>query len=437
MIKNFVFWISIMLSTTHLLANGGPIEWSTVMKTGKVQLLSNDYVDLIKEDLSIVIDGDYSSVRANYVLLNRNSDLDTITYGFPVDVMQDAWEDGFIFNNQDLPEISFMLDGKPLSIKKHIDLAINFFELNNGSSHRIRRHWFLVDLILPVKANYNLDVSYKVKNHFIDDAFSKFFFRIYDKRQFFYDFSPAASWGRGQVNELNITADLSKVYCPENSIKISGINLTRNANGIYTSSIQNLNLKNINLFSIQYENTFNRMAEVIKKYDLTKRDVKNIMASSTLKGNYNCSNLIDRDFHSAWSEGANNSGIGERIVIDLNDSYLGAICLVNGYTKSEETYYNNNRIKKAKIEFEVFSERNARKDGYKEYFSEFQEVDFPDLPYKTINENYFTELITIAADMGDSNLKFKKITITILDVYRGKKYNDTCISEIYLLGYDG
>ncbi len=43
--------------------------------------------------------------------------------------------------------------------------------------------------------------------------------------------------------------------------------------------------------------------------------------------------------------------------------------------------------------------------------------------------------MSIIGDYGDGYAKVRKITITILEVYEGTKYSDTCISEVLLLGY--
>ena len=58
------------------------------------------------------------------------------------------------------------------------------------------------------------------------------------------------------------------------------------------------------------------------------------------------------------------------------------------------------------------------------------------------NLNYFTPTKTnlntsmsIVANYGDSYQKVRKITMTVLEVYKGSKYSDTCISEVLLLGY--
>ncbi len=436
MIKYFIYFISILLSTTHLFANGGPVNWSTVLKTGRVQLLNKNFVDLHKEDLSITIEGDYSDVKAKYFLVNKNSNPDTITYGFPVDVIEDLWDGGFILNNEDLPEIKFMLDGKPLSIKKHIDLAINTIDVKTSHPFSVKRHWYIVDLIIPSKGGFNLEVNYKVKNHFVDYAYSKSFFTTYDKRHFIYDFRPASYWGSGTIKELNVSVDLSKILYAKDSIKMFGMDLVRNTDGIYTAKMQNLSLAQSDPLVIQYENKISNLSKDILKGDKTKKYIKAITTTSTLKGNYQTTNLADRDFSSAWVEGNENSGVGEKITLHLNAAVVGALCIINGYTKSEETYYNNNRIKKAALEFEYVIEEDTDVDEHESYFKEFKEVDFPDLAYMTIDKSNFAQLITIVADFGDIRIKLKKITLTILEIYPGKKYNDTCISEIYLLGYD-
>ncbi len=78
--------------------------------------------------------------------------------------------------------------------------------------------------------------------------------------------------------------------------------------------------------------------------------------------------------------------------------------LINGYARSEEIYKANNRVRKIEVAF----------DGKKYPI----EMEFKDMVmHPQIIE--FHQPITA-----------EKVRITILDVYQGSKYNDTCISEI-------
>lgn len=140
-----------------------------------------------------------------------------------------------------------------------------------------------------------------------------------------------------------------------------------------------------------------------------------IKASSSLGDSYKGEFANDLSYKTAWVEGKKDEGIGEYLEYYFkNDSpRITEIIISNGYMKSEETWKNNNRVKKLKlyvngVPFGILNLKDSRTD---QYFS-----------VGTLGHNKNgTDLI----------LKFE-----ILEVYKGSKYNDTAITEIYFDGID-
>ena len=140
-----------------------------------------------------------------------------------------------------------------------------------------------------------------------------------------------------------------------------------------------------------------------------------IKASSSLGDSYKAEFANDLSYKTAWVEGKKDEGIGEYLEYYFkNDSpRITEIIISNGYMKSEETSKNNNRVKKLKlyvngVPFGILNLKDSRTD---QYFS-----------VGTLGHNKNgTDLI----------LKFE-----ILEVYKGSKYNDTAITEIYFDGID-
>ncbi|NLP30568.1 MAG: PQQ-binding-like beta-propeller repeat protein [Clostridiales bacterium] len=133
-------------------------------------------------------------------------------------------------------------------------------------------------------------------------------------------------------------------------------------------------------------------------------------ASSVLEDNhtrYGAMNVIDNNSQTAWSEGAKGYGIDEWIQIE-RDGYedVRRIVIANGYHKSQETFNNNGRLKSFRLDF-----------SQGQYI--YCEVD----ESKTRSDN-----ITITLDRPIST---DSIRLTILDVYKGSKYEDTCITDIF------
>ena len=140
-----------------------------------------------------------------------------------------------------------------------------------------------------------------------------------------------------------------------------------------------------------------------------------IKVSSSLNDSYKAEFANDLSYKTAWVEGKKDEGIGEHLEYYFkNDSpRITEIIISNGYMKSEETWKNNNRVKKLKlyvngVPLGVLNLKDSRTD---QYFS-----------VGTLGHNKNgTDLI----------LKFE-----ILEVYKGSKYNDTAITEIYFDGID-
>jgi len=131
------------------------------------------------------------------------------------------------------------------------------------------------------------------------------------------------------------------------------------------------------------------------------------LASSVLSGgNYSHENIWDKNPKTAWVEGNKEDGIGEFLEYGFfgKEPTINSIGMINGYAKSVETYQNNNRVKTIRVSFGT---------GESYLFS--------------LRDNEFQmQVFRLPKPIKDVKL----LRITIVDVYKGKKYRDTCISEI-------
>lgn len=132
-----------------------------------------------------------------------------------------------------------------------------------------------------------------------------------------------------------------------------------------------------------------------------------VTASSYLKeskSKYEPDNLRKSIFDGPWVEGIDGSGIGEYLTFTFNnDSKVNALLISNGYVSFEkpELFIKNNRVKRILIE---------SIDG--NFIKEYELLDTATL--QTIRLNQYV----------------KKIRITILEVYKGSTWDDTCINMI-------
>lgn len=144
-----------------------------------------------------------------------------------------------------------------------------------------------------------------------------------------------------------------------------------------------------------------------------------VKASSTLNTEkdtkYQAKNANDLSYQTAWVEGKPDEGIGEYLEYYFYNKSprITQIIISNGYVKSDAAWKNNNRVKKLRLNIngKVFGILNLEDSKNDQIF---------DLGTFGHNKNG-TDLI----------LKFE-----IAEVYKGDKFNDTAITEIYFNGID-
>ncbi|TAD92078.1 MAG: hypothetical protein EAY75_03350 [Bacteroidetes bacterium] len=152
-----------------------------------------------------------------------------------------------------------------------------------------------------------------------------------------------------------------------------------------------------------------------------------ISASSALQAyrgiNYLPKNIHDRNYKTAWIEGAPGYGIGEYITYHFppHNPRITEIKIVNGYVKSPLAWRNNSRVKKLKmyVDGKPFAILNLADSRQEQYFK-FEPIGYGDRE----------DLEQLRANPWWS------IRFEILAVYKGNKYDDTAITEIYFDGID-
>lgn len=151
---------------------------------------------------------------------------------------------------------------------------------------------------------------------------------------------------------------------------------------------------------------------------------KEVSASSFLKAqgdnDYSPENAHDLNYEYAWAEGVAGDGIGEYLLYTFEGASprITEIKVVNGYVKSETAYKNNSRVKKLKVYYndQVIGILNLKDIRGTQSFK-FDAIGFADRAN--------------LKEAKDWTLKFE-----IMEVYKGLKFQDTVISEIYFDGID-
>ena len=154
---------------------------------------------------------------------------------------------------------------------------------------------------------------------------------------------------------------------------------------------------------------------------------KEVTTSSYLnsqgENNYEPKNAHDLNYKNAWVEGVVGYGIGEYLLYTFGGASprINEIIVVNGYVKSKTAWENNSRVKKLKVYID-------------------------DKPYAILNLKDIRGSQSFKVEpIGNSDRKDWEVLKTkpdwtlrfeILDVYKGLKYDDVVISEIYFDGLD-
>lgn len=140
-------------------------------------------------------------------------------------------------------------------------------------------------------------------------------------------------------------------------------------------------------------------------------------ATSSLKEKdyvYEANNLARIKTKEPWVEGVSGYGIGEKIYME---TYGKVLYILNGFLSYEKPYLwkQNSRVKKLRIKF----------------------LSNPEMQPVIIelNEKDVLQKFVIMPDFN-SHLGVHKIEMEILDVYKGSKYDDTCVNGIIVSGID-
>jgi len=161
-----------------------------------------------------------------------------------------------------------------------------------------------------------------------------------------------------------------------------------------------------------FDNTQRNVEVQVRPYGAAKasyRSAANISVSSQLIENnrpsdaYRAGHLADGKDSTCWAEGAEGPGIGEWVQFGFDaPKTVKALKIIAGYPKTPAVFQANNRVKKIMI---VFS------DGESQTATLADQKDFQRVLFDRDKPTRFVKLV-------------------IMEVYKGAKYDDTCISEI-------
>lgn len=144
---------------------------------------------------------------------------------------------------------------------------------------------------------------------------------------------------------------------------------------------------------------------------------------------YKPSDVGDNKLETVWAENVKGFGYKEWIKFKINPTRnyeIQYIVIYPGHGGSNDLFKKNNRLKSVVVK--IFNSAGKGVDdvvGNHVYL--FKRFSFHD------EEKYHIFSISDVYTVGEKN-KEQEITVYIENVYKGSKYDDTCIAEIFLMG---
>ncbi len=427
------------LSAANLKGNGGPVVVNTVFKTSDIQLLDKQDIAILKENLSVIIEGDSTLVKVEYLFRNSGETADLL-YGFPVDYFLkptvgevtwdriiDGWNSSYITNCSIADETGRLKPGENYEEKVYQDTL----PVDNMFYRKIdvARKWIITKLHFEKGKEKKVTVNYTIANYVFDMMMSDMYFLMYSERVFTYDFTPAGYFGSGRIGEFNLDIDLSVFTSANCPCSVWLGEKLETGDGRIKLSKKNFDLKNAPKLRVIYKPDNIYKAQVPDRYRIGAKSSR-FFRSSALTGKKDSvqAALLDGNCRTVWK---GLKATGDWLEIGLKKDSISYIGIINGNTADSASYYDYPRIKKLRIEL---GSRTIK--GY--LGTNKLEVDLPDKDYRYFNAIYFGSFLTTLFDLGmDFYDDLKTVKLTILDVYPGRKYDTPCISELYIYKFRG
>ncbi len=407
------------------LANGGPIDGSVLRSCGKIHLIQNAEIELLKEDLSFRIDGDFVNVTAVYRFFNQGRK-QKVTIGFSA--LLEFTNEGYAYPGREMSFDSNVVFGFAV-----LDAGDTLADSVIVSGPELPRYgdslqcWRFFTIEFGPGESKVLTISYSASAWFTDWYSPSSFLPGASPRTFRYDLSPAGFWGDGRIDTLNISVDAGLQGEIANSLKISGSYFLTGTGGKFEGHYLDQELGEQGIIGLEYDNSDEVLAKFIEERKLDHEYYEVISSSSELGSRSSPRNMFDGSGSTWWSEGVNGSGAGEWAEVKFTrDIYVGAIFVVNGMMESAESFAANGKVLKLRVT-DIPLRRNV--------YTFDREVTVPTAGYQPTNGGLLSETAELLLNLGEEGQALNGIRFTILESEAGLKSDDTCISEIYILGW--
>ena len=439
-VKKIIFLIAILYSLS-VFGNAEPIDIQSSLKSsGNLVALQKSDIEIRKEKLNIQLNGIMANVEVSYTYFNKGKD-DTVYLAFPVDFVIGMFDDRCNPTHQDLEVYKIRINGKEADYDHMIEkkyccsdgLCLNHSPVaslnNKNCDGEMIRRWYVTKVRFENKKETAISINYTVHSSGRPQVYSGNPMPAMDNRKVVYDFSPAQYFGMGKADEMEIVINTNGITSVGGRVeKISPSFFKEESKGIFKYSGKNFDFrKNPNLL-IEYDVKDLEMFNYFKEH---RNKNFRINASSINRKEYDVENLFDGKPDTAWCF---KGEVGQFIEIELLPTYpLRYISVMNGYFKNSQTYEENGKV----TEFEVITDCTEKDNCvYCEKY-EFKKNYKPLIPLWNdiyLNNPFPANRMIWEIKQSDYLLKKPcKVKILIKETTKGKKSDDVCISEIFLM----
>jgi len=354
---------------------------------GNVQPINNNDIQLSSERIDITLFSNYYAVEVNYQFVNHGKE-QTVIMGFP--------------SSKEIKVIDLKIELNGARLQTQTKSGRWEFDVNSDYLHADP-----ISIMEVLNSFECFEVSFKDgETKYIKDSFKQNYVSGRDGSiSFFYVLTTGSLW-KDKINSIELYVHTENAPSEFNLAKASFNGETRSLEE-FVQTYKDIEPKNDLFFT----------AKIYRDFDVAT--VSSVLKPDS-KNNYNAGNVKDNNKSTAWVEGVDEYGIGEKIKFTTNISYnygmileLDSIGIINGYAKSITVFNANSRVKKLII-------RASKESAF-----DFEEGDKPLIFTFTLKDTpeiqYFKFKTPISAT---------EIELEIADIYKGSKYKDTAISEI-------
>jgi len=423
--KTIIIAASVMAAASMSYANGGPVATSQVHSTGDSgPVFQHTDVELVSEELLFSPGMDFINVTAVYTIYNSGDHLET-SYAFPVYAMVYPEEDWYM--NDFVPEdniegFSILQDGTELQSEYSVYSNDQSAVREYGMTLSLLECSYVTELSFQAGDTSVVEVNYSVRAAYEDWESSKEFFPGYEDRRFTYDLSPAAYWGNGRAGTFTFTLDCRELFAMGGTAVETPEGGRWITEKLYRMEAESFPMDSLPTLFVSWETRMAAKTAYLESHRISPENYT-ITVSSTLGEGYGDENLSDGSFETAWCEGED--GItGSWILIEfdpgVNVSWVG---IVPGYAKSEHIYYANARPSAA----DVVVSRDGRGSEWEE---ELREIHWENIQRGPLMASYARVF-----NRGESYF-YDWIKITFAEAIPGTEYEDLCVSELVVAGWN-